>query len=151
MKTALKFLSLLACIGIMLPQLAMAENASCDEAKTMSEKAVDYYKANGAEKAFATFMAKDPMFFDRDLYVFAFDKDANYKVHAAKPMMVGKNAIDMKDASGKEFIKEIVNIKGSGWVEYKYPDPSDGSKVKDKKSWVTRVDDYIIGVGCYVK
>lgn len=128
-----------------------ADHASCDEAKAMVEKAVSYYKANGAEKSWSHFMSKPADFWDRDLYVFAFDKEGTYKVHAAKPIMVGKNAIDLKDASGYSFIKAIVEVKGADWVSYKYPDPSDGNKVKDKKSFVQRVDDYIIGVGCYIQ
>jgi signal transduction histidine kinase len=134
---------------VQTPAVAADEHGSCDEAKAMAEKAVAYYKANGSDKAWETFLAKPPEFWDRDLYVFAFQKDGTYKVHAAKPVLVGKNAIDMKDVTGFPLIKAIVEVKQAEWVAYKYPDPSDNNKVKDKKSWVTPVDDYVIGVGCY--
>ena len=40
-----------------------------DDAKVMAVKAAEYLKANGPEKAFPEFSAKDGPWHDRDLYV----------------------------------------------------------------------------------
>jgi cytochrome c len=48
-------------------------------------------------------------------------------------------------------IRELINVaktKGSGWVDYKYPDPTD-NKVKQKTSYVELSDGLIIGSGVY--
>ncbi len=144
----LSALTLLAMLG---SSPAFAENASCEEAKAMAEKAAALVKSEGADKAYATFMDEKGGFRDRDLYVFAFDPKGVYKVHATKPAMVGKDGSGLKDANGVAFVQNILAVKEAGWVEYSYPDPSDGGKVKPKKSYVIRVADDVLGVGCYVK
>jgi signal transduction histidine kinase len=43
---------------------------------------------------------------------------------------------------------KIAVSKGSGWVDYKYPDPIN-NKVEQKTSYVELVDGLIIGAGVY--
>ena len=57
--------------------------------------------------------------------------------------------IDLKDQDGKYLIRELVAIAkgpGSGWVDYKWPNPLT-NKIEDKTSYVEKMGDYLVGVG----
>jgi signal transduction histidine kinase len=67
--------------------------------------------------------------------------------------MIGKNFLEVKDASGKEFGKEMVSVAKStkpGWVDYEWTHPAT-QRIEDKKSYVQRVPgtDVLVGVGIY--
>jgi cytochrome c len=57
----------------------------------------------------------------------------------------------MKDANGKTIIKDfidLVNNKGSGWVEYSWPNPIT-KNVELKSSYIVKVGDILLGAGIY--
>lgn len=130
------------------PAFADSTHGTRDEAKVMAEKAAELVKAN-PESAFKKFQEKDGGFIDRDLYVFVFDKDGNFKAHGAKPVLVGKGGLAMKDVSGFPFVKAFLEVKETGWVDYKWPDVTDNGKIKDKSTYVIKVGEYTIGVGYF--
>jgi signal transduction histidine kinase len=119
-----------------------------EEAKAMAEKAAALVKENPQE-AFKKFQAKDTGFIDRDLYVFVFDKEGKFIAHGTKPVLVGKGGMTMKDVTGFPFVEAFMKVKDAGWVDYKWPDPADNNKVKDKSSYIINTGDYVVGVGCY--
>lgn len=121
-----------------------------DEAKALAEKAAAFLKANGPEKSFPSFQAKDGGFQDRDLYVTVADSTGTMLVNGGMPSLVGKNLIDLKDVDGKPFEREVVAIKDAGWVEFKWLNPVT-KVVALKKTYQIRVGDYIVGVGAYVQ
>ena len=54
--------------------------------------------------------------------------------HGARPALIGKNLIDLKDQDGKFLIREMVDMAkgpGSGWIAYKWPNPIN-NKIEDK-------------------
>ena len=58
--------------------------------------------------------------------MFVYDMNGKVMAHGQNQKMIGKELIDMKDADGKEFVKERIEIaktKGSGWQDYKFTDP----------------------------
>ena len=90
-------------------------------------------------------------FHDRDLYPFIYDLRGNCVAHGARPALIGKNLLDLKDQDGKYLIREMVDIAsgpGSGWVNYKWPNPIN-NKIEDKTSYVEKMGDYFVGVGVY--
>ncbi|HEX5345465.1 MAG TPA: cache domain-containing protein [Duganella sp.] len=131
---------------------AAAEKGSKEEAVAMVKKAVALVKAEGKEKAFAAF--SDPgntTFHDRDLYVYVYDFNGVALAHGNNPKMVGKQLIGLKDNEGKLLIKEMVEVaktKGSGWVDFKWPNPVTKA-VEAKSGYVEKVDDFLIGSGAY--
>lgn len=137
----------LLCAILFAASPAMAGGTK-DEAKALSDKAIALIKSDG-EKAYAKFQEKDGGFIDRDLYVFVIQDSGNFKAHGAKPVLVGKGGLEMKDVNGFEFIKAFLAVKDAAWVDYKWPDPADGNKVKDKSTYIVRVNDTIVGVGYY--
>src|SRR5215469_4802489 len=145
--------ALIALIAI-APALARADAAhgSADEAKAMVERAVAMIKSQGADKAFAAI--NDPAskdFHDRDLYVFVRSMDGNTVAHGANKGMIGHTSLDLKDADGKLYNKEMIDLatsKGSGWVDYRWVNPVD-KKIEQKSSFILKVGDYVVGAGFY--
>ncbi len=146
----LKIACLMMGLALLSPFAAHADSThgSREEAKVMAEKAAALVKAN-PDEAFKKFQEKDGGFIDRDLYVFVFDKEGNFKAHGAKPVLVGKGGLAMKDVSGFPFVKAFLEVKDTGWVDYKWPDVTDNGKIKDKSTYVIKVGDYTIGVGYF--
>ncbi|MGE4352397.1 MAG: cache domain-containing protein [Bdellovibrionales bacterium] len=149
----MKFLKL-ACLLLGLaaftssPVLAEGTHGTKEEAQAMAEKAAALVKEN-PDEAFKTFQKKDSGFIDRDLYVFVFDKDGTFKAHGAKPVLVGKGGLAMKDVSGYPFVKAFLEVKDTDWVDYKWPDVTDNGKIKEKSTYVIKVGDYTVGVGYF--
>ena len=85
-----------------------ADAGTKDEAVAMVKKAVDFIKANGADKAYAEFSNPKGQFVDRDLYITIYDMNGKCLAHGANAKMIGRDLIDNKDVDGKEFIKERV-------------------------------------------
>jgi signal transduction histidine kinase len=118
----------------------------------MVKKAAALVKSDGKEKAFAAI--SDPAnkdFHDRDLYVYAYDLNGVSLAHGTNPKMVGKDLLNMKDNEGKPMIQEMVKVakeKGSGWVDYKWPNPVTKA-IEAKSGYVERVDDILVGSGIY--
>ncbi len=54
--------------------------------------------------------------------------------------LVGKNTLEMKDPSGKPFVKEMVATasKGEGWVDYQFINPT-SKKLEERSMFVRRV------------
>jgi cytochrome c len=135
-----------------LPALAEGSHGNADEAKAMVVKAAAYLKEVGAEKAFAAFNDKsNPNFHDRDLYIFVRGMDGNTVAHGANAGMIGHTSLELKDADGKLYNKEMIELaqsKGSGWVDYRWVNPMD-KKIEQKSSYIEKVGDYVVGAGFY--
>ena len=131
---------------------ANATHGTADEAKALVEKAVTYIKQVGTDKAFAAFDDKsNPAFHDRDLYIFVRSMDGNTVAHGANMGMIGHTSLALKDADGKLYNKEMINLaqtKGSGWVDYRWVNPVD-KKIEQKSSFIEKVDNYVVGAGFY--
>ncbi|MES2295393.1 MAG: cache domain-containing protein [Pseudomonadota bacterium] len=127
------------------------ENGSADEAVAMVKKTIAFMKANGDEKAFAEVSNPKGQFVDRDLYVFIALIGGNTMAHGANPRMIGKRMVELKDRDGKYFIREFENVvetKGSGWVDYKWPHPV-SKEIVQKSTYVEKFGKYLVGCGIY--
>lgn len=128
-----------------------AVNGTADEAKVMVDRAVKLLTTDGKDKAFQEFDNQSGSFVDRDLYVFVLDLTGTTVAHGVNKALIGKSLLGLKDADGKAFIQEILDLankSGEGWVDYKWPNPT-SKKVEGKSSYVKKVGDLIIGVGIY--
>jgi len=128
------------------------ENGTKDEAVAMVKRVEAMFAKDGAEATFKAVSDKSVAeFHDRDLYPFVYDMKGDCVAHGARPALIGKNLIDLKDQDGKYLIREMVTIAqgpGSGWVDYKWPNPLT-NKIEDKTSYVEKMGDYLVGVGVY--
>ncbi len=150
-----QFIRLFSVILIALaPSFALADasHGTAEEAKAMADRAAAMLKSEGSEKTFSAI--NDPAnkdFHDRDLYVFVRSMDGNTVAHGVNKGMIGHTSLDLKDADGKLYNKEMIdlaNAKGSGWVDYRWPNPVD-KKIEPKSSYIEKVGDYVVGVGVY--
>ena len=127
------------------------DRGTAAEAKSLLSKAVAYYKANGRAKALAAFNNPKGNFVSKDLYVFAMDTSGKIIAHGVNAALIGKDMMGTKDADGKLFIKEMVDIsktKGAGSVDYKWVSPQT-KKIEQKSSYLKKVDSVILGCGFY--
>ena len=88
-----------------------------------------------------------------DLYLYALDFDGNIRAQGERPGLIGSNALDYKDSTGKAYNKEIIEMlkdkkEDEGiWIEYM-------SKNARKSTYVEKVKDkqgnyYFIACGYY--
>ncbi len=133
-----------------LPAMTLADDVhgTREQAQALCEKAAALIQSDGLEKAAAKFQAKDGGFIDHDLYVYVLDNNGVFVAHGGKPVLVGKGGMEMVDVDGFPFIKAFVAVKDKGWVDYKWPDPSDNA-IKAKSSYIIRVGDHVVGVVYY--
>jgi signal transduction histidine kinase len=128
------------------------ENGTKDEAVAMVKRVEVMFAKDGADATFRAVSDKSvTAFHDRDLYPFIYDMKGTCVAHGARPALIGKNLIDLKDQDGKYLVQELVAIAkgpGSGWVDYKWPNPLT-NKIEDKTSYVEKMGDYLVGVGVY--
>lgn len=148
--------SLAACLAfaclLTVSPAAPLEFGTREEAVAMVKRVQEMFRAEGPEATFRAVSDKSvPAFHDRDLYPFIYDMKGINVAHGARPALIGKNLISLKDQDGVYLIREMVviaNGKGSGWIDYKWPNPLT-DRIEDKSSYIEKMGDYFVGVGVY--
>jgi cytochrome c len=150
-------------IALSIATLTMFSPATAEEFGTKAEAIAmvkhvqEQFKKDGPEATFKAVSDKSTKeYHDRDLYPFIYFRDGEKKgicvAHGARPALIGKNLLGLKDQDGKYLVRELADISngptGSGWFDYKWPNPIT-SKIEDKTSYVERMGDYFVGVGVY--
>jgi cytochrome c len=128
-----------------------AEKATKKDAETMVKKAVAYIKANGLEKATAEFNNPKGKFVLKDLYVSVSDLNGKCLAHGQNIKLVGKDLSELKDADGKSFYKErmeIARTKGKGWQDYKFTNPTTKT-IEEKTTYFEKYQDVVVAGGVY--
>ena len=129
-----------------------AEKGTAEEAAAMVKKGIEFIKLHGKEKAFAEFSNPSGQFVKGDLYVMCYDMEGNNKCHGGNSKLIGKNLLEIKDASGVFIVKSFIDMaksKGNGWIDYKWPNTVTKA-VESKSTYIEKVDDnLLIGVGIY--
>jgi len=123
-----------------------------EEVVAFVEKAVDYAKVNGKERALEEFMDKNGEFIKGELYIYAYDFNGTVLSHGGQPELAGQNLIGMTDANGVQVIKELIKLakQGGGWLEYLWPNPEHSNTVEPKAGYVIKIDDtWFLGSGIY--
>jgi signal transduction histidine kinase len=136
----------------------LATSASANPAEkdaiALTERSAAFMKEKGKEALMQRITAKDPDFVQGELYVDMRDlKTGVVLAHPYNPAIVGKDLIDVSDASGKKYRREIVDLaqaKGKGWVDYMYKNPTTG-KIEPKTTYILRSGDVILEAGIYKK
>ncbi|PKN76917.1 MAG: hypothetical protein CVU52_02760 [Deltaproteobacteria bacterium HGW-Deltaproteobacteria-10] len=148
----MKRILLAVLICLFTAGLAFAqEKGAAKEAQNMVDKAIAFYKANGAEKALAEISNPAGQFIKGNVYVFIWGTDYVVKAHPTNTKLIGKSMKDLKDTDGKQFVfdgVELAKAKGSGWVDYKYTNPV-SKKIEAKTTYVKKVDDLVFVCGIY--
>jgi cytochrome c len=122
----------------------MSEKAIQEKAKQIEvlvNEAAGLIERTGKVAAFKEFRKKDSKWFSGDTYLFVYDLKSNVLLNAAFPEREGTNTTGQKDANGKLFHHEFIQVagsKGSGWVDYMFPKPG---QTQPSKKWA-----YVEGV-----
>ncbi len=127
------------------------EFATKDEAVAMVNKAVAFYKKEGAEKAFAAFDKKPGDFTDRDLYVLVYSTSGKVLAHGANVKLVGKDMSEATDVDGKPYVKERMALAAKQktfWQDYKFVNPVT-KKIEPKQAYCDVEGTAIICSGVY--
>ncbi|NEX62155.1 cache domain-containing protein [Noviherbaspirillum galbum] len=148
-----KMKSLFAMLGLMavFSCATAADRGSADDAVALVKKGISLMQKSGKDNLIQEVNGKNPQVLDRDLYLSVWDLKANVLAHGANARMVGKDIIDLKDADGKAFMKEIVTkaaSSNSGWVDYKWVDPI-SKEIQPKSAYFEKVNDTIVSSGYY--
>ncbi len=75
-----------------------------DDAVQFVKKAVAYIKQNGKDQALAEFNKPTGQFVDGELYIVAMDLNGVLLADGAKPRLVGKSLLEIRDMNGKQFV-----------------------------------------------
>ena len=137
---------LIVALGLIHGERAFA--ATPEQAQAMAEKAAAYLEQNGPEKAFAAIEDRAGEFRDGDLYVFVHDSSGLVVAHGGYSTLRGKNTLGLTDIDGKLFVREMVSIKDTGWVEYKWQNPVSRA-LEGKIVYVIRKGPYLVCAGAY--
>ena len=123
---------------------------TADEAFALVQAAQARYQ-KGGRAALADITDAKSGFCDRDMYVFAWDRQLVYHAFAGKPANVGKSAAQILGTDVSALMRDVweAAAAGGGWVDYDFFNPTSG-KVAPKTSYVVGVsDDLVLGCGVY--
>jgi len=124
---------------------------TADEAFELVTRAAAHFKAVGFDKASRDFHDKSGAYVDRDLYIFALDREGTYRIMGADIGKVGSSVHQAQGVDGAKLVKDAWYRaeQGGGWVEYNIVNPVTGD-VRGKSSFVIPVaDDLLLGCGAY--
>ncbi|WP_079437226.1 cache domain-containing protein [Zoogloea sp. LCSB751] len=120
-------------------------------AQALLARAVEHYRSTG-DAAFAEF-GRQGRYIDKELYVYVLDTDGTMLTSGgASASLIGRNVSAMRDATGKPFFAEILEIaktRGSGQVEYRWLNWVDNT-LQRKQAFFQRAGERILAVGYYL-
>jgi signal transduction histidine kinase len=130
------------------------QSKQAKEIKAMVDKAAALIEKKGKD-AFPEFKKKNGEWFKGDTYLFVADMKGITLVNAGFPDEEGKNRLDLKDANGKPFVHEIIEMlktRDSGWIDYAWPKPGE-TKPSKKSAYVKKAklgkEIVYVGAGIY--
>ena len=147
-----RFLSIAVGATMLVASHAVfAESAQETEVRQLVKKAVAHIQGQGLEKACKDFADPNGGYLKGDLYVFVQDVNIKVLCHPTNARLIGKELLDVKDADGKSFNKEMQELaktKGSGWIIYRWPNPVT-QQIGTKTTYIERLGELIVGSGVY--
>ena len=123
---------------------------TADEAQLLVQRAVALFRQTG-RGSLATITDLQGGFNDRDMYVFAWDRELVYRAFAGKPHNVGKNAGQIIGTETTQLRTDVwaAAAEGGGWVDYDFLNPTNG-QIAPKTSYIVPVEDsLVLGCGIY--
>ncbi len=139
------FFAFLSSPAVVAPVTAAAP----EDAKKLVSEAVEFYRANGKDKAFAEINNAKGKFRRGELYIFVYDKNGRVAAHGADLNQIGADVVNLQDENGKFFGREIMQVgESGGWVDYAWPNPLTGT-VQPKRSYIILADGFRFGCGIY--
>ena len=129
LSVALIILVSLVMMAMVNPVIAQQSAPTSEKAKQIEmlvNEAAGLIERTGKAAAFEEFRKKNTQWFSGDTYLFVYDLNSNVLFNAAFPEREGTNTTGQKDANGKLFHHDFIQMaksNGSGWVNYMFPKP----------------------------
>ena len=122
---------------------------TADEAHALVQRAAELFARRG-RGCLAELTDASSGFMDRDMYVFAWDRELVYHAFAGKPHNVRKRAGEILGTDVSQLQRDVwAAPAGGGWVDYDFLNPTSG-QVAPKTSFIIPVaDDLVLGCGVY--
>jgi methyl-accepting chemotaxis protein len=124
---------------------------TAEEALALVHKAVAFYRQHGKASLKLITENTDKTYADRDMYVFAFDRQGKYHAAAGLPARVGVLLKDLPGLDGAKLVRDAFAQAGEtgGWVDYSIVNPVT-KNIEMKTSFVVSVEkDLVLGCGVY--
>jgi methyl-accepting chemotaxis protein len=125
---------------------------SADEARSLVEKAVALVQRSGVQAAAQRFCDRSGEFFDRDMYIFIFNRQGVFTAFGPNPSFNGGHLRQVQGLQWERLLRdgfERLDQSQGGWVEYQTVNPTSGA-VNEKISYVQPLPgDLLIGCGVY--
>jgi methyl-accepting chemotaxis protein len=125
---------------------------SADEAMAMVRRACTLIEREGLTRAVPRFLDKSGEFFDRDMYIFIFNRQGIFTAFGPNPSLTGKHLREVRGLQWERLLKQgfgIIDDQGEGWVNYSTVNPTSGA-VNDKISYVCPLEGGKLLIGCGV-
>lgn len=122
-----------------------------EDAIALVDKGLAFMQKNGKDALIKEVNTKNPEFIKGDIYLVVRSMDGPMLAHPVNQRLVGKNMLELPDADGKHFRKEIIEgakTKGKGWVDFRYNNPTT-KEIEKKSSYFVRSGDVILEAGIY--
>lgn len=139
---------------LLLPMLVFSVTCAWAGEKDDATRMVNEAAAAAAKDknaAIAEISNKGGRYVKGEVYVFAYDLTGTMVAHPINAKLIGKNLLEVPDADGKMFRKEIISgvtTAGSATVRYKYKNPKSGV-VEEKVTFCKKAADLAICAGYY--
>ncbi|GGX37793.1 methyl-accepting chemotaxis protein [Undibacterium squillarum] len=123
---------------------------TADEAHAMVQNAVRAYHNNPRQTLNQITENHQQAFVDRDMYVFAFNRQGEYLAFGGNPSKLRVSLMNLPGLDGQKLVEDAFALpQTGGWVDYQITNPSTG-RVEHKTSYIEAVsDDLVIGCGVY--
>ncbi|MBI3445400.1 MAG: cache domain-containing protein [Magnetospirillum sp.] len=146
------FLSAGAATLLMTGGTRAETSPTTDSVRQLTLKAAALISAEGIDKAREAFHRKGE-FLHGEIYVNVIDTNGTWMVYPPNPKNEGKSVLNVRDASGKLLVQEIIQVgldKGEGWVEYLWLNPA-SNRIEPKLTFIKSVPDrgVITYIGLY--
>src|SRR5690606_15912334 len=128
----------------------MLQQGTAEEAMVLVDRAIEHRNRSGRDAFVRELTEPARNFHDRDMYVFALDRQGVYRAFGGKPEKVGSRVQDIAGVDGQALLENIVAQAEvePGWVEYDIANPVTGA-IQGKMSDGVKVDDRYVGGGVY--
>jgi cytochrome c len=132
-------------VGFYIPR------ATEGQARTLLDQAAAAVQKD-SKRALVDFNDLNGPFVQDDLYVFAVDMvDMKTKAHGSFPHLVGGDASKLTDANGRNIVVEMrqkLQNADRAEIDYTWRNPVT-RQIESKRTFIQKVDRYIVGVGYY--
>jgi methyl-accepting chemotaxis protein len=122
-----------------------------DLAVALVQRGIEHMRSKGVDAAFHEFEDRKGSFVRGDHYLWVCDAKGVVRCHAMRPKSRGENHAELRDATGKAFIRDVLRVaaeRGRGWVDYEWMNPVT-KKVEPKSSYFERSGDFVVLCGVY--